>query len=103
MTKINQKHALGAWKPIITLPGPSPPNKLAALRCIADLCIVSSLHDGMNLVAKEFVASQSDNDGILILSSSTGAARELDDALLINPLAIDQFAASIKEALDMPK
>jgi len=57
----------------------------------------------MNLVAKEFVASQSDNDGILILSSSTGAARELDDALLINPLAIDQFAASIKEALDMPK
>ncbi|MFB0556514.1 MAG: trehalose-6-phosphate synthase [Dehalococcoidia bacterium] len=103
VAKINQKHALGAWKPIITLTGPSHPNTLAALRCMADLCIVSSLHDGMNLVAKEFVASKCDNDGILILSSSTGAARELDDALLINPLAIDQFAASIKEALDMPK
>ncbi len=101
--KINQKHASGDWKPIITLPGPLPPNTLAALRCMADLCIVSSLHDGMNLVAKEFVASQSDNDGVLLLSSSTGAARELDGALLINPLAIDQFAASIKKALDMSK
>jgi len=103
VTKINQQHGSGDWKPIITLPGPSSPNTLAALRCLADLCIVSSLHDGMNLVAKEFVASKCDNDGVLLLSSSTGAARELDGALLINPFAIDQFAASIKEALDMPK
>jgi trehalose 6-phosphate synthase len=57
----------------------------------------------MNLVAKEFIASRSGNDGILILSSLAGAARELDDALLINPLAIDQFAESIKKALDMPE
>ena len=101
--KINLKYASANWKPIITLPGPLPSNTLEALRCMADLCIVSSLHDGMNLVAKEFVASQSDSGGILLLSSSAGAARELDDALLINPLAIDQFAAAIKEALDMPK
>jgi trehalose 6-phosphate synthase len=101
--RINLKHASRGWKPIITLPGPLPPNTLAALRSMADLCIVSSLHDGMTLVAKEFVASKCDNDGILLLSSSTGAARELEDALLINPLAVDQFAASIKEALDMPK
>ena len=101
--KINLKYAAGSWKPIIILQGPLPPNTLAALRYMADLCIVSSLHDGMNLVAKEFIASQPDNDGVLLLSSSAGAARELEDALLINPLATDQFAASIKEALDMPK
>ncbi len=101
--KINLKHAAGDWKPIITLIGPLEPNTLAALRSMADLCIVSSLHDGMNLVAKEFIASQTDNNGVLMLSSLAGAARELEDALLINPLAIDQFAASIKEALDMPE
>ena len=101
--KINLKHAAGDWKPIITLIGPLEPDTLAALRSMADLCIVSSLHDGMNLVAKEFIASQTDNNGVLILSSLAGAARELEDALLINPFAIDQFAASIKEALDMPE
>jgi len=101
--KINRKHATGNWKPIITLIGPLEANTLAALRSMADLCIVSSLHDGMNLVAKEFIASQTDNNGVLMLSSLAGAARELEDALLINPLAIDQFAASIKEALDMPE
>ena len=101
--KINLKHGSEDWKPIITLIGPLPSSTLAALRGMADLCIVSSLHDGMNLVAKEFVASKYDNDGILLLSSFTGAAKELSDALLINPLALDHFAASIKKALDMPK
>lgn len=101
--KINLKYGSEDWKPIITLTGPLPPNTLAALRSMADLCIVSSLHDGMNLVAKEFVASKYDNDGILLLSSLTGAARELSDALLINPLALDRFTASIKQAVDMPK
>jgi len=100
---INSKHASGNWKPIITLHGPLPSDTLSALMNMADLCIVSPLHDGMNLVAKEFVASRPGNDGILILSSLAGAARELDDALLINPLAIDQFAESIKKALDMPE
>jgi Trehalose-6-phosphate synthase len=101
--KINLKHGAEDWKPVITLLGPLPSNTLAALRSMADLCIVSSLHDGMNLVAKEFIASKHDNGGILLLSSLTGAARELNDALLINPLALDRFAASIKKALDMPQ
>jgi len=70
---------------------------------MADLCIVSSLHDGMNLVAKEFVASRCDNDGILLLSRFAGAAQELDDALLINPYAIDHLAASMEKALKMPR
>jgi trehalose 6-phosphate synthase len=99
---INSKHGSEDWKPIITLTGRLPPNTLAALRSMADFCIVSSLHDGMNLVAKEFVASKYDNDGVLLLSCLTGAARELGDALLINPLVLDRFAASIKEALEMP-
>jgi trehalose 6-phosphate synthase len=101
--KINLKYGSEDWKPIIVLPGPLPPNTLAALRSMADLCIVSPLHDGMNLVAKEFVASRYDNNGVLLLSSFAGAARELDDALLINPLALNHFAASIKKALDMPE
>ena len=74
-----------------------------ALRRMAHFCVVSSLHDGMNLVAKEFVASRFDEDGVLILSRFTGAARELTDALLINPYATDHFAEAIKNALEMPK
>jgi len=101
--KINLKHGLGDWKPIVTIIGPVPTITLAALRGMANLCIVSSLHDGMNLVAKEFVASRYDNDGILLLSRFAGAAKELDDALLINPYAIDHVATSIEEALEMPR
>ena len=69
---------------------------------LADLCIVSSLHDGMNLVAKEFIAAKSDLSGILLLSRFTGAARELADAVQVNPYAIEEFAESIKEAIEMP-
>jgi trehalose 6-phosphate synthase len=70
---------------------------------MANFCVVSSLHDGMNLVAKEFVASRFDEDGILILSPFTGAARELTDALLVNPYATDHLAEAIKTALEMPE
>ena len=69
---------------------------------IADICIVSSLHDGMNLVAKEFVSAQSDLDGILILSKFTGASRELEQALLINPYDIEAFAETLRMAYEMP-
>jgi len=100
---INLKHGSGDWKPIITMVGPLPATTLAALRGMADLLIVSSLHNGMNLVAKEFVASQYDNEGILLLSHFAGAAKELNGALLINPYAIDHLAASIEEALEMPR
>jgi len=101
--EINWKYAVGHWKPIILLRENCPPLTLMALRRMADFCIVSSLHDGMNLVAKEFVASRFDEDGVLILSPFTGAARELTDALLVNPYATDHFAEAIKNALEMPE
>ena len=68
----------------------------------ADVCFVSSLHDGMNLVAKEFVASREDDRGVLILSQFTGAARELPEALIVNPYDMDQCAAALNVALTMP-
>lgn len=69
----------------------------------ADLCFISSLHDGMNLVAKEFVASRDDEQGVLILSQFAGASRELPEALIVNPYNIDQCAAALHVALEMPK
>lgn len=75
--------------------------RLTALYQLAEFCIVSSLHDGMNLVAKEFVASRSDERGVLVLSEMTGAAQELTDALIINPYDIDGFAETIYHAIQM--
>ena len=75
---------------------------LVALYRLADFCIVSSLHDGMNLVAKEFVASRDDEDGVLVLSALAGAAQELQDAMLINPYDIAGFADALIAAIDMP-
>jgi trehalose 6-phosphate synthase len=69
----------------------------------ADLCFVSSLHDGMNLVAKEFVAARDDERGVLILSQFTGAARELPEALIVSPYDADQCAAALHVALTMPE
>ena len=68
----------------------------------ADACVVSSLHDGMNLVAKEFVSSREDNAGVLILSSFTGASRELSEALIVNPYDTEEMASAIGLALAMP-
>ena len=67
----------------------------------ADLCLVTSLHDGMNLVAKEFVASRDDEDGVLILSRFAGASGELHDALVVNPYDTDELATAIHQALTM--
>ncbi|MBI4187540.1 MAG: trehalose-6-phosphate synthase [Chloroflexi bacterium] len=100
--EINWKHAIGRWKPIVTLVENGSQLTLRALRRMANFCIVSSLHDGMNLVAKEFVASRFDEDGVLILSPFTGASRELNGALLANPYATDHFAEAIKTAVEMP-
>ncbi len=99
--EINDRYGSGSWKPIIYLPEDLPSVSLMALNRLAHFCIVSPLHDGMNLVAKEFVASRFDEDGVLILSPFTGAARELNDALLSNPYATDHFAETIGRALDM--
>jgi len=68
----------------------------------ADMCVVTSLHDGMNLVAKEFVAARDDDQGVLVLSQFTGAARELHDALPVNPYHVDQCAEVLDRALRMP-
>ncbi|HUH08898.1 MAG TPA: trehalose-6-phosphate synthase [Egibacteraceae bacterium] len=76
--------------------------RLVALYRMADFCVVSSLHDGMNLVAKEFIAARDDEDGVLVLSEMTGAAQELGEALIINPYDIDGFSRAIGRAIDMP-
>ena len=101
--EINWKYQNNSWKPIIGIKEHCSPLTVLAFHQLADFCIVSSLHDGMNLVAKEFVSSRVDEDGILILSRFTGAARELTEALLINPYATDDFAKTIKKAIEMPK
>ncbi len=76
--------------------------RLVALFRLANFCVVSSLHDGMNLVAKEFVAAREDLDGVLVLSELAGAAQELHDALAINPYDAEGFADALEHAIDMP-
>ena len=100
--KVNGKYGHGDWKPIIRIPENPYPAMRMATRVMADFYVVSSLHDGMNLVAKEYVASRYDEDGALILSQFTGAADELKDAFLVNPLATDRFARTIDAALKTP-
>ena len=85
------------------MPTSLPSATFMALRRLARFCIVSSLHDGMNLVAKEFVASRFDDDGVLILSPFTGAAQELTRALIVNPYATEEFADAIHESVTMPE
>ena len=89
------------WQPIILHKKHLGLEDLVSYYRAADLCIVSSIHDGMNLVAKEFVASRTDEKGVLILSQFTGSSRELEQAILVNPIATDRFADAIKQALEM--
>lgn len=100
---INARYGSGAYRPVIALERQLPPVTLNALRRLAHFCVVSPLHDGMNLVAKEFVAARSDGDGVLLLSRFAGAAEELSDALLVNPFDTAGFAGMIKEAIGMPE
>jgi alpha,alpha-trehalose-phosphate synthase [UDP-forming] len=100
--KKNWRHSEGEWKPIIYLERHFSPEEIKPYYELADFCIVSSLHDGMNLVAKEYVAWKSDLNGVLILSSFTGASRELTGAVQINPYSIEEFADAIKFAVEMP-
>jgi trehalose 6-phosphate synthase len=69
----------------------------------ADICLVTSLHDGMNLVAKEYLAARDDEDGVLVLSKFTGAAVELGDSLLVNPYDIEGVAEAIHRGLEMAR
>jgi len=99
--RINWRFQSGKWKPVVFLKKQHSHKEIAPYYRAADLCLVTSLHDGMNLVAKEFLAARGDERGLLILSQFTGAARELRDALLVNPYDIDQTADAIRVALEM--
>jgi trehalose-6-phosphate synthase/uncharacterized membrane protein affecting hemolysin expression len=99
--RINWKFAAGKWKAIVFRKAQHSHDEICRFYRSADLCLVTSLHDGMNLVAKEFVAARDDEQGALILSVFTGAARELRDALLVNPYDIEQTAEAIRAALEM--
>ena len=100
---INQRHGLpGLPPPVYYHRAALDMNGLVALYRLAGFCIVSSLHDGMNLVAKEFIAARDDDDGVLVLSALAGAAQELGDALIINPHDVDAFADALCRAIDMP-
>jgi trehalose 6-phosphate synthase len=100
--RINARFQAGHWKPILFLKRHHSHEEIARFYRASSLCLVTSLHDGMNLVAKEFVASREDNLGVLILSTFAGAALELTDALLINPYDVQQLAGAIHRALNMP-
>jgi trehalose 6-phosphate synthase len=99
---INARWGTDTWRPIVLEHRNVPASELAAIYRAADVCLVSSLQDGMNLVAKEFLACQLDERGVLLLSRLTGAAEEIEGAILINPFNVDAFASAIREALAMP-
>jgi trehalose 6-phosphate synthase len=100
--RINERFSLGAWQPICLKAKHHDAASLIEYYRACDACLVSSLHDGMNLVAKEFVSARDDERGALILSQFTGAARELHEALIVNPYHIEQMAEAIHHALHMP-
>lgn len=100
--RINTKFQKNGWKPIVLIKKHLTHTELDSLYRQADVCLVTPLHDGMNLVSKEFVAARNDESGVLILSQFAGASRELKGAIIINPYSAEQTASSISEALNMP-
>lgn len=99
--RINERFRAGKWRPIVFLKRHHSHREIEAYYRAAHVCLVTSLHDGMNLVAKEFVASREDEQGALILSGFTGASRELRDAIIVNPYDTEELADAIRGALDM--
>jgi trehalose-6-phosphate synthase len=99
---VNQALSTRSWRPIVYLERHHDRHDIWPLYRHADFCMVTALHDGMNLVAKEFVSVRDDGDGVLILSRLTGAARELRDALQVNPYDLDEAAEAIRAAVEMP-
>jgi len=98
---LNNKWRSGNWEPVVFVKEHCGPERMMALHRLANFFVVTSLHDGMNLVAKEFVASRFDQQGVLILSQFTGAARELNDAVQVNPFSADELAAAMSLAIVM--
>jgi trehalose 6-phosphate synthase len=100
--RINARFGSGAYRPIVLARAHHEPQLVFRYLRAADVCYVSSLHDGMNLVAKEFVAARDDERGVLVLSRFTGAARELTEALLVNPYDLEEASEALATALEMP-
>lgn len=101
--EINWRFCADNWKPIHFLVAHHDAATVHAFMRMSSACIVSSLHDGMNLVAKEYVAACEDGNGVLVLSEFAGAAREMTDAIIINPYDTEQFASAIRYAIEMPE
>jgi trehalose 6-phosphate synthase len=99
--RINQRFKHGKWRAIVFLNGQYSHEEVRRYYRAAHLCMVTSLHDGMNLVAKEYVAARQDERGVLILSRFTGAARELRDAIIVNPYDIESTSEAIAQAVEM--
>jgi trehalose 6-phosphate synthase len=99
--RINWRFKTKEWQPIVFLKKHHSHGEIKPFYATADLCLVTSLHDGMNLVAKEYIGARQDASGVLILSQFTGASRELPDALIVNPYDIEQMAEAIRTALEM--
>jgi alpha,alpha-trehalose-phosphate synthase [UDP-forming] len=99
--RINTRFKRGKWKPVIFRNREHTHEEVQRYYRAANLCMVTSLHDGMNLVAKEYVAARQDERGVLILSRFTGAARDLHDAIIVNPYDLDGTAEAIAQALEM--
>ena len=101
IARVNVRFGTPSWTPVRYFPESLPPADLAALYRAADVMLVTSLRDGMNLVAKEFVSSRDDEDGVLVLSELTGAAGELQEALTVNPYSVDDLVDTMVHALEM--
>jgi len=99
--RVNARFGTGSCQPVRLLEAHHPPSEVYRFYRAADLCYVGSLHDGMNLVAKEFVCARDDERGVLVLSRFAGAARQLRSALLINPYVVEESAAALHRALSM--
>ncbi|VTP98191.1 bifunctional alpha,alpha-trehalose-phosphate synthase (UDP-forming)/trehalose-phosphatase [Sphingobacterium daejeonense] len=99
---INAVHGKPGWQPIAYFYDSLPFDVLSALYSAADVCWITSLYDGMNLVSKEFIASKQDSTGVLVISEFAGASKELSDALIINPYAVQRTSRTLYEAITMP-
>ena len=100
--RINRRFGKDGWSPVILKRRHTEPVDVFRYYRAADVCYISSLHDGMNLVAKEFVAARDDEQGVLVLSEFTGAAREMTEAMIVNPYDIEEASAALLAALRMP-
>ena len=101
--EINSKFGRPGWKPIEYIEGQLSHESLAAYYRLANFCLISSVYDGLNLVSKEYVASQVEEPGVLVLSEMAGSLEELEGALPINPYDIEGMAQMIRRAIEMPK